>query len=107
MSKETTAAATTDEEKVKEYFKAVLEAFSDKAEGYVYPKKSIDLKERFKRVTEVKEALRAIGKPDTFGIGAVGPYSGCPSGDCNGGVCTRTLSFTEAELRELAKRLEA
>ena len=91
------------EEMIKTYFEAVLRAFNEKAQQY-FQAAGDDKKEQFIRVTNIKDGLKGIGKPHTFGIGA-GPYSSCPSGVCTGGVCTSALNFGDMELAKLAQDL--
>ena len=89
---------------IEEYFNAILDAFRTKALAYYG--NAGNTRARFQRVTEMKNALKGIGKPETFGIGP-GDYDHCPSGICSGGVCTQQLSFGgTAELRALAVELD-
>lgn len=98
----------TDDEMIEEYLHAVLDAFKEKA--LEYHATAGDTKTRFERTTRIKNALKEIGKVDALGNDnfsiAAGEYSHCPSGVCNGQVCTARLSFGgEDELRDLAQKL--
>ena|SRR5215216_509052 len=104
MSQQNTATTgLSDDEMIKMFFEAVMEAFNEKANDYV-KNAGTDKAERFKRVTAVKEGLKSIGEPDTFGIKA-GSYSSCTTGECVGGVCSKLTAFGDEELAALAEKL--
>jgi hypothetical protein len=99
---------TEQERMIKEYLDAVLDAFQAKAIAY-YSAPDLDTKERHRRVKQIKDSLKGIGRHDTFGIAPETDgmdYSRCPSGVCSGGVCSGLFAFGDIELRQLAKALD-
>src|SRR5512138_1923796 len=71
----------------KAYLDAVMQAFNKKVEEY-YAGAGADPKNKFLHLMDVKNALKSIGSPDTFGIGAQNDYSFCPPpAICRGGDC--------------------
>jgi hypothetical protein len=88
---------------IKAYLDAVMLAFQEKVNAY-YTKAGADLRKRFLHMMDVKNALKSIGSPDTFGIGAAADYTQCqPPRVCTGGNCMgQQPKFTDDQLVALA-----
>lgn len=84
-----------------EYLSAVLDALVEKSRSF--HENGQDNKEKFLRMTEIKNAIKSIGSPHTFGV-AQPSYSSCP-GECVGGVCVGALGIKDKDLDDLATAL--
>ncbi len=93
--------AKTPTEVMDGYFAEIIAAFTVKARAY-YQETGLTDRQKFLRLQDIKDALKSIGAPATFGIGATNNYTSCPTGStCVGGVCipdgSRTIEDPDLE----------
>lgn len=93
-----------EEQMIEDYLEAVLAAIRNRALAY-YSAAGSSPAEKLVRVTEIKNAYKAVSVPERFSIRAL-EYSRCPSGVCVGGVCVEGVEFRDDELDTLVQQLQ-